>query len=569
MYLLRSGSSATESSLREKSKPKILETRLIDDIEVNCYSIRGKSKAPSWVTDLGEIARVEEEMSTFESQSLGAVALIAVADRVVAVTFGTGFHALEPSQIERGFGLRVTANSVATDQVKGAQTRGIASNSRDQKTLLPANGEFSDLDIEVNEDWLRQLAGKATDAGFATTMAGSDSLRITVPNFSLRGIVAKVEEVLAVYAGQAYKKTYPFLDQIIPIDRRDPMVDILDSAVAGKLRSKDSSLSFAAPDPFEQNSLDHYEVTFGRSGRFAFDDLDSESVFSVIDVLDDTKDPLQDVMVFPMDADGALADSVLPLRSYVQCEVKVDGAEYLLSAGLWFEIKSDFVARVNAQISQIPDITADLDLPVWDAAALKQNKKDSPEGRYNTALSKSRGYALLDKELVYFGQYQKLEICDLLTPNAELLCVKAASSSPTLSHLVAQAVDSAAAWGDPKYQSMLSHAWSTVNPGVTAELDRAGTTFVLAIATPKPGLLSSSLFFFTKVQLANCLRLVTRAGFKVALARIEMKPIDVVKVPRKPRAGKAVAKKPLPTFKPVSDGSTSSQTGASNIKAVA
>ena len=92
--------------------------------------------------------------------------------------------------------------------------------------------------------------------------------------------------------------------------------------------------------------------------------------------------------------------------------------------------------------------------------------------------------------------------------------------------------------------SALSAAWTQLQGTNSEPLQRSEATFVLAIATTKPGPLKDSLFFFTKVQIANCLKLVTRHGFKVALARIEMEPLAARKAPRG---------KKKPTFTPAED----------------
>lgn len=103
---------------------------------------------------------------------------------------------------------------------------------------------------------------------------------------------------------------------------------------------------------------------------------------------------------------------------------------------------------------------------------------------------------------MYFGRNERLEISDLLTPAGELLCVKTACSSGTLSHLVAEAVNSSKAC--PEHQAVLKPVWEDLR-GPGAAIDRSNFTFVLAIAiaTSEPGPLSESLFFFAKVQIAR------------------------------------------------------------------
>jgi len=499
----------------------------------------GKHKQPDWVKEIDQVAELSDEVLAFESQSLGAVLLLLRDSRVFAITFGIGFHAIRPALIERGFGLRVTANVVSEDKVRSAQTRGVARDARDQKTILPVDGQFADLDIEVNEDWLRQLSGTASDKGFGTSISGSDSLRITIPELSIRDIEAKVDEVLLAYQAERYQTVFPFLDQIMPIDKSDPIVEQLDLLATAQLREHEPRITFAAPDPFELDKLDHFEFT-ANYNRFDVEELDNDAIYAIVDELKPNMDPLSSIHVFAVDSDGSLVDRRRDLKSYVQTEVNHDGANYLLSAGLWFTVRDDFAKSIDDRIDAIPDLSTKLDLPAWDAPTMKADPSDTTsEGSYNIFAAASNGYALMDKKMLYLGPHEKIEICDLLTPDGELLCVKSASSSAMLSHLVAQAVVSSAAWGDPKYQDHLQSFWK----GIAVEpepLARKATTFVLTIATTKPGPLSASLFFFTKVQIANSIDQITRGEFKVALAKIEMTGVIATKRKRASKARQVV-----------------------------
>jgi uncharacterized protein (TIGR04141 family) len=540
MYLLREGAILDDDVFRATARVTKVESKNLDSDASAIYVMSGRSKSPDWVHHVSQVANFEDDILHFESQSLGAVILLTRSERVFAITFGIGFHGIRPSLIERGFGLRVTANVVNVDKVRSAQTRGVARDARDQKTILPVDGQFEDLDIEVNEDWLRQLAGTATDKKFGTSISGSDSLRITVPEFSIRDIESKADAILSAYETDRYKTVFPFLDQISPIDKSDPVVEQLDQLVTAQLRGHEPRITFAAPDPFELDRLDHFEFT-ANYNRFDIEDLENAAIYEVIDEVRPEKDPLDAVKVYAVDGDGALVDRIRELKSYVQTEVELDGTNYLLSAGLWFVVREDFALSIDAQVDAITDLTSKLALPAWDASALKADSSDpTAEGSYNILTAASKGFALMDKKLVHLAAGEKLEICDLLTPDRELLCVKSASNSAVLSHLVAQAVVSASTWGNPKFQTQLQGFWSTLRPGA-GPLVREATTFVLTIATPKPGPLSKSLFFFTKVQIANSVELISRGSFKVALARIEMTGVVATKRKRALRAKPTVA----------------------------
>jgi uncharacterized protein (TIGR04141 family) len=367
MYLLRSTAQADETALR--AKVDVTEAVLKDpDAQIaSIYILHGEPRRPEWMQEMGTIASVDIDASDLETRSLGAIILVTVEERVVAVTFGTGFHAIEPSLIERGFGLRVTANMVGVNGIRGAQTRGVARSSRDQKTLLPVNGEFSDLSVEVDEDWLRQLSGKSSEVGFASSVSGADSLTITLPKFTFASLGEKVTEVMKAWESKDYETKFPFLDQIVPLDRSDPLIEVLDALADEQIRNNDPGLAFAAPDPFEQLDVDHFEITC-QYQRYELADLDTTGVLDIAKTLNSQKSPLESIRVFAVDENGDNIDRAYPLKSYVQTEVTHGGDSFLLSAGLWFAVRKDFVAEIDAQMQTIPDLSNVLKLPTWDAA---------------------------------------------------------------------------------------------------------------------------------------------------------------------------------------------------------
>ncbi|PZE36819.1 hypothetical protein DEJ21_08015 [Curtobacterium sp. MCSS17_006] len=536
MYLMREGVTADAAVLRESADYEEAALRAGSGGVPAVFLFKGDSKAPGWLGEVAKLTSPASPDSELVSRSLGAVVLVAAGERVVAVTFGSGYHALESSVIERGFGLRVTANMVATNGIRGAQTRGVARSSRDQKTLLPGAGRLQDLAVEVDEDWLRQLSGKSKDGNFALNVSGADSLTITVKDFDVRALAEKVKDVMSAWAGIEYKASFPFLDRMVPLDRSDPLIPDLDALAASQVRGKNSSLSFAAPDPFEQLAVDHYEIAC-QYQRYILSDLDAAVVLDIAAKLDEKKSPLESVRVRALNEDGEDIDRAYGLKSYLQTEVNHHGVSYLLSAGHWFSLQADFVAEIEAAMAEVPDISEELELPEWDPEALRLDESDkTAEGSYNIGVSKSRGYALLDKRLVTFGAYKRLEICDLLTPDAELLCVKAASDSPALSHLVAQVMNSADAWGDKQYDEKLAAAWAGISESPL--FDRRKARFVLAIATAKPGALADNLFFFSMVQIVNGFRKLSRGQFGFAVAKIPMTAVEPVKVERGSQAVK-------------------------------
>ncbi|WP_199443845.1 DUF6119 family protein [Umezawaea beigongshangensis] len=519
LYLLREGVEFSSAALRDGDSFQEVQLLPVDDFEWKLFVLPRSPKEPTWATAVRSLVISEVALDELRIQSSAGVLLARVDGRIFALTFSSGFHAIAVENLEPGFGLRVTANVIASDKVVSADTKGFSSSSRSQKIILPSASELHELGIETSEEWVKNLGGKVVDADFASTAAGADSLRLTIKDFSLRKLPEKLKEISKVYQDETYKSAFGFLDNFTRIDKRDPLVERLDAAVEKMLRAESDELGFAAPDPFEHLDADHYQIRYRR--KVVLDDLNAEDVYAAIKEFNLPKSAvwMHRVMVIPLKDDGNPADREYKLYNYIQAEIEFPGeGRFALTSGVWFRIAASFLDEVRNFVGDIEDISDDLALEPWDTKVLNA---DSAEGEYNTFICNKRGYVHLDKKNFHFGRYEKVEICDALTADKKLLCVKRASQSSTLSHLFSQASVSAALMNEADYRNKVVEHLG----GVLANASfgtHADWTFVYAIATKKPGRLADSLFFFSKVNLFRHAKIIRSCGFKVALARIEI-----------------------------------------------
>jgi len=230
LYLLRDETPPSADVLRDAGRFREVEIAPADGVDWHLFVSGHPPGEASWVKNLRPIVPSDDLLECRTSSS-SAVLLIERNGRVFALTFGHGFHAIDAQYIERGFGLRVTANVIAATQVTSADTRGMSGNGRNQKTMLSTASALYDLGIEPTEEWVRQLSGKVTEQDFATTAAGADSLRLTIKDFSLTQLPEKLAGICERFEADDYVKDFAFLDNFIRLDRSDPLVSELDQVV--------------------------------------------------------------------------------------------------------------------------------------------------------------------------------------------------------------------------------------------------------------------------------------------------------------------------------------------------
>lgn len=138
----------------------------------------------------------------------------------------------------------------------------------------------------------------------------------------------------------------------------------------------------------------------------------------------------QDVTVHLLDSN----DEELKRHSLYECfgyELSMNGAPYVLSSGVWYEVVSSFVSQTNNAVKAVPD--APLKLPKW-------NQKDD-ERVYNAECHNINGLMNCDRQKLFYGGGMSLfEFCDLIHFQTKtLFFIKIASKSAGMSHLVEQA----------------------------------------------------------------------------------------------------------------------------------
>jgi uncharacterized protein (TIGR04141 family) len=517
MYMLRPDHAENGWGLRDVvGEFTEAPTRDLDNLQLTLLVRQSAPHSPRWVRDLAGIIDGKFTMPLLNSHS-AALLLVRYGEYRFILCFGTGRFAIDRGAIQPGFGLRVAVNSVAASRVVSADTRELGGRSKSRRIVLPKASPLHELDLEPTRELLRQMEGKPA-IEFANAIAGGESLKLNLRGFSLSGLEAKLDQIIGFYESEAYKKDYDFIDYFVRVDDK-ATVERLEAHVNEMLAEQSDDLDFAAPDITEPLEVVYYRLKYRRRRSDDLDELAHEQVYEAMRTWG-VENPLKNVRVEAYDADGELVTESIRLLDYVITEFSLDGKRYALSAGQWYIVDEGFVDQVQHRINAIPDVTDQLLLDTWKTATVKG------EGPYNENLAAARSWRLLDKKnLQIGGSYQKVEICDLLTGKKQLLCVKRMTQSSTLSHLFMQGLVSAEllASNAPGYRDRVLADLAALDPGATFG-ESYEWTIVYAIATSKPGPLSDSLYFFSKVCLDRTIRQLSAIGVKVAIARIQIEP---------------------------------------------
>lgn len=212
-----------------------------------------------------------------------------------------------------------------------------------------------------------------------------------------------------------------------------------------------------------------------------------------------------------------------PVWACLVGEVKLDDSTFVLDEGEFYSVRDDYIDDLDSYIDGIP--AAPIDLPTATPS--------TAEGDYNETAAEAQGYVLLDgsqRTIRIPRRTTPVEICDLLTPERDLVHVKRHFSSSNLSHLFAQGAVSAELLQMNSEFRQRAHERVVESAEEPAGFDFFDTDaftpaefrVVYAVIAPWADRNAADAFpFFAKVNLRNVAEQLRSRGFGVGL-----RPVD-------------------------------------------
>ena len=504
---------------------------------------RANAKPPKWHSWLDE----GFELGPILNQNNSALLTVVVRDRLFVITFGYAWHKIDDSAIEQHFGLRV-ALSRAGPPISTLDSRSPGAISKQTRIHFSESQPLDRFGLEHGTDWVQAINAKVQlgdredkRSSIVGTVRGSNSLQ-----FSWQGDISSLQRccdlLLNAFEDGRYRDHFPFIDSLREVDKGSPLAKTLDRELQRRLEHREPEMLGIASPTMPESNVVRFQFKLGRAGKPSriYDDLSIENLFDFLDHCEVQKGRApshHDVSIAGLDSDDTPQTNAPKLFRYLISEQELNGATYVLSAGRWFEIKSDYLSVVQRAMDDIDDITDELCLPEW---------KQGTELDYNSTIARERGWLLLDQGLFDVGARQnRFECADIASPAGDFIHVKSMSSSKPISHLFAQGVVSAGALNGDQQNSDRFRELFRECFGVDPPRQKR---VVYAMATYKKGPLKRSLFFFSKVNLMGQHKRLRELGWTCALCKIDrplahrpkartaasqLKPPRSVKAPKK------------------------------------
>lgn len=521
VLLLKEEIASFEDAL--KAPHELVEYKLKDDIgfEGKFYIKGQRTNVPSWVDFIEE--GLDLSLATINTKSVAAVLFVKIEHkgkkRILAYTFGHGDSLLKSDTYEYKFGLKVALNRIDPGSWRELDVRRIEEFTKHTFQHASRGTSIESFELDENLDLVREVSGKpkAEFKDFAKKFTGSDALKIHVP-IVFPSLREKSEEILKASEELTYRERFGFIDNYGEV--KDKILkNELDLHLVEKIRAGETDrMHLAMPKPIDTDLFEGFRYTSRGETQFDLDiDFWTENVLKNRDTME-PKD-LKSRYVHVVWHAGATTQQ----WSIYEClvfETEYRGSYYVLSGGQWYEINRNYLDEIIEYITPLACTT--LSLPPAESGWI--------ESKYNTFVAENRPEIInLDDVKFPVAEHpNKIEFCDLLTLDKQLVYVKRKTRSSTLSHLFAQGYVSAGLLRDyEKFRlKVRTHieGLSTQHAALIApnnQVTPQGFEIIFAIIAKPRKSWPYWLPFFSRLHLREKTKSIKRLGYKVSVLLVE------------------------------------------------
>lgn len=387
-------------------------------------------RTPEWVPIIQSVLQTPDGF-VLTGQSAAAFLVVRQGGKTFVLTFGHAWSKLDPDWLEPDFGRRIALNLIPPDRLVEIHVEQIFAKWHIARERAPRASSVEEFGVQFDRDLVASVEGVPSNAQFGKKIRGSTSLRVDIPFSQLTDLL---KESITNFESDSYKKYWPEIDNMKVITD-ETLIAKLEDQLDGELKSGQAQKKLVMFTPAYRHAdawtVDSY--VYGRMSKSPATTpyllLDGWLNYLAKDKREPSVESAKESLIHLMD-EGK--DAIDRCNAY-QCfgyELALDGRQYILSSGIWYEVSVDFLNKVNKIASNIP--APKTTLPAWDGV--------ESEGQFNLRCALTPGFLGFDaKNIMLGGGQSKFEFCDVLHPKSKtLFFAKIPSKSSGMSHLVEQ-----------------------------------------------------------------------------------------------------------------------------------
>ncbi|MFH8798963.1 DUF6119 family protein [Streptomyces sp. NPDC017936] len=489
-----------------------------------------------WCDAVQTITGVDVDVA---SQAAAGLVITRTPTAVYALTYGVGHHMLESDYKDDGFGLEFATRSLDEDGVIRIRNLIMDGRGRVDESSVSRGDRIDGFGIDRYGAIVKRLSGTVSDIALTSVREGRKSqIRVECADSAIKlPLATQVDDFLSdlraieeVCAGQPHPDLL-FIDRIRALPASSPKVEkarqVLDELLANPAGER---LALGVPEQCldSVNSAQCFRIKGPGRPRVEVADLELSDLLEYVrgkpagtrlEALEHVR-----VTLFSDEDCQTPASSAVKGTHWLLADVPVGSARFFYSHGQWYEVGAIFVETLEDELRQLLGKAPTVSLPPWSKGTKVKNRDSHDEDWYNKQVAKQEGYTLFDKSNPVTKKFRGggLEICDVLGPEGQLICIKKADSKTSpLNHLFAQAsVAVEALRTDPEMRAAFQQ--QVADRAADEQAPDSGAFHVVLGILLKDGedITVTSLFAFAQVSLLQHVRRLRAMNAEVEVITI-------------------------------------------------
>lgn len=515
----------------EDNRTEYIVSRNTIGVSGRIYTSFSAGQLPSWHSTVNSFLNEPDYIVLEENITNRAVIILKIDNRLMSLSFGQGKSMLDDSTIVQDFGIKVAANMVDPNQIRSLNSLNIEDIVLNIQRQSSTFSNQNQLQVNTFRDILKEVSGaphRRLGDSAPKFIVGTDSLK-TTKKMDITNIVEDLRFYLNEYGRNNYQNNqFQWLDNITRVkDKR--LKQILDTRLEQAIIDNENNLQVAVNRPVDWGVVSGFFIEGYRLYNLEKNytlEIKYDDYFEFIrkNIPNSIIRKLKSNKLFLWNTDVDMSIILASIYNSLIYECEYDDSRFLLTHGEWLEVDRDYYQNIKRQVERI-EVEERLEFIPYDNSNKSLHQVDKyKEKHYNKDLSDSnKDFFLLDEKLFMipgFGN-SRIEPCDVITRNKELIHVKRYNGSSSLSHLLSQGLVSAQHLTRDDFKQ---HINDMVGEEIISTEDTPSDFKVIyAIVHNNPELNEHEIFpFFTMVNLVLTVEQLSQMGLKYSIKKIEV-----------------------------------------------
>lgn len=432
-------------------------------------------------------------------------------ERIFAIAFGYAKNLFAEDVLEEQFGLKIVLNTVGVNDIRKISKVSVGTNQKQSQEQMPKASNINEFGFDLDRDLIMNVTGKCNDEVFEkANLIGGDIFSILVER-DIDNIDEFLKYCYKKYKEDKYKENFEWIDNIKEVKAKNEKEELYKVLIEYINNSQFDYVWMSVPEVINWETVKGFNYT---KEDMLYDDI---FIVKFIETMRNDLENIEQIRRRKVRMFDIEDKEINKWSAYkcINAEIQYNQKSYCLNNGKWYFINKDFSDKIEREYNNIK-------LSNLSFIDYSQEMKDEDE--YNEKLTNAiDGYLIHKIGEISFGggAGNRIELCDVMSKNNELIHIKKNGGSAYLSHLFNQAAVSAEMLLDTSFRKKVNEKLENNKLGnkFPSEFNPTDYTIIVGIIN-KYHEERPKIPFFSKVSLGYTIKRMRNFGYKVELKNI-------------------------------------------------